>query len=119
MQGKDLQLRDVQWPARQSTGGFSVTFFWPVLNSGEADVKATLAVAKKSRRRKAKTKPQKDSQEATVVPHDLGKTSSAASQTESITPDNAHHSAISHHAKDEASVNSSTVDANSSTSVRL
>ena len=62
MQGKGLQLGDAQWTARQSTGGFSVTF-WPALNLGEVDVKATMAVAKKKkkskRRRKAKTQPQK------------------------------------------------------------
>ena len=40
--------------------------------------------------------------------HGLGNTSFASCQTESVTPDNAHHS-ISHHAKDEASANSSTL----------
>ena len=78
-----------------------------------------MAVAKKrkksKRRRKAKTQPQKGSQEVTVAHHGLGNTSFAASQTESVTPDNAHHSAISHHAKDEASANSSTSASYSST----
>ena len=112
MQGKGLQLGDAQWTARQSTGGFSVTFFWPALNLGEVDVKATKAVVKKrkksKRRREAKTQPHEGSQEVTVAHHGLGNTSFAASQTEFVTPDNAHHSAISHHAKDEASANSST-----------
>ena len=66
-------------------------------------------IGKKSkRRRKAKTQPQKGSQEVIVAHHGLGNTSFASSQTESVTPDSAHHSAISHHAKDEASANSST-----------
>ena len=51
MQGKRLQLGDAQWTARQSTGGFSVIFLWPALNPGEADVKATMAVAKKRKAR--------------------------------------------------------------------
>ena len=38
MQGKGLQLGNAQWTARQSNGGFSVTFFWPALNPGRVDV---------------------------------------------------------------------------------
>ena len=94
MQGKGLQLEDAQWTARQSNGGFSVTFFWPALIPSEADLKATVPVVKKKtkqrRKRKAKAQPHRDTQEATVAHHAEEKTSFATT----ITPVNAHQHSI-------------------------
>ena len=42
-----LDLHDAQWTARHSTGGFSVSFFWPTLNNSKP-VKSTI----KKRRKK-------------------------------------------------------------------
>ena len=91
---KDLQLKDAQWTARQSNGGFSVTFFWPALNPSEVDVKTTVPVVRKKKRRrrkgKAKAQPHKDTLEATVAHHTEEKTCSAAS----VSPVNAHQSVV-------------------------
>ena len=55
MQSKGLQLDKALWTARQSNGGFSVTFFWPALESNSARDLNT-AVKKKRRRRHKKRK---------------------------------------------------------------
>ena len=49
MKDKGLLLKSAQWTARQSHGGFSVCFFWPVDNE-----KAIPEKAKRKRRRKRK-----------------------------------------------------------------
>ena len=49
MQDKGLQLESAQWTARQSCGGFSVTFFWPAPNQ---ETKATVKPSAKRKRRK-------------------------------------------------------------------
>ena len=55
IQSKGLQLDKALWTARQSNGGFSVTFFWPALESNSAQDLNTV-VKKKRRRRHKKRK---------------------------------------------------------------
>ena len=35
LQERRLQLHDAQWTARNSTGGFSISFFWPALATNQ------------------------------------------------------------------------------------
>ena len=53
MQDKGLLLGNAQWTARHSNCGFSVSFFWPALESKQV---ATTTVVKKSRKRKRRPK---------------------------------------------------------------
>ena len=57
-------LETAQWTAKQSNGGFSVTFFWPALRP---DTAKNLLPTKKSKKRKSKkriTQPQNITQKA-------------------------------------------------------
>jgi len=54
MQDKGLQLECAQWTARQSSGGFSVTFFWPAPNQ---EIKPTAKSSAKKKRRKRRSRP--------------------------------------------------------------
>jgi len=54
MQDKGLQLECAQWTARQSSGGFSVTFFWPAPNQ---EIKPTAKPSAKKKRRKRRSRP--------------------------------------------------------------
>ena len=65
MQSKGLQLDKALWTVRQSNGGFSVTFFWPTLESKSAqDLKAVVKKRRKRRRQKRKVRPQHEVVEA-------------------------------------------------------
>ena len=60
IQNKGLQLDKVLWTARQSNGGFSVTFFWPALEPKSApDLKT---VPKKRRKRRKRRRQKKKAQ---------------------------------------------------------
>ena len=65
MQGNSLQFDSAQWTAKQSNGGFSVTFFWPALKP-EVEVKA-VRNRRKLGTRKAKSQPLKGTQEEAAV----------------------------------------------------
>jgi len=54
MQDKGLQLECAQWTARQSSGGFSITFFWPAPNQ---EIKPTAKPSAKKKRRKRRSRP--------------------------------------------------------------
>ena len=89
MQGKGLQLGNAQWTARQSNGGFSVTFFWPALNPAEVGVKAMPGVKNKKKlkrkRSSAKTQPKKDHLDATERAHQATPEKKATSNSAPIT----------------------------------
>ena len=60
MQDKGLQLESAQWTARQSCGGFSVTFFWPAPNQvTKATVKPSAKRKGRKRRRPKPVRPKK------------------------------------------------------------
>ena len=61
MQDKGLLLGNAQWTARHSNCGFSVSFFWPALESKQV---ATTTVVKKSRKRKRRPKKKAQHQES-------------------------------------------------------
>ena len=53
-----LQLDKALWTARQTNGGFSVTFFWPALEPKSAqDLKTVAKKRRKRRRHKKKAQP--------------------------------------------------------------
>ena len=96
MQGKGLQLGNAQWTARQSNGGFSVTFVWPALNPAEVGVKAMPGVKNKKKlkrkRSSAKTQPKKDHPDATERAHQATPEKKATSNSAVLTPITAHQS---------------------------
>ena len=67
LQGKELMLETAQWTAKQSNGGFSVTFFWPALRPDSENTAKNLLPKKKSKQRKSEkrmTQPQNITQKA-------------------------------------------------------
>ena len=65
MQSKGLQLDKALWTARQSNGGFSVTFFWPALESNSAqDLNTVMKKKRRRRHKKRKIRQQHKSAEA-------------------------------------------------------
>ena len=50
LQSSQLKLKEAMWPAKCSSGGFSVNFFWPTYAPEKVNVQ--------SKKRKCKRKPQ-------------------------------------------------------------
>ena len=83
MKEKKLELESAQWTAKQTAGGFSVSFFWPV------DLKVTTELKKQPRKRKKRRRRKQRKQPLNISP-----TLADRSQLEHTTPIDEHHHVI-------------------------
>jgi hypothetical protein len=110
LQTSELKLCDAMWTAKSSTGGFSVSFFWPGVSSKPAIDKGK---KQKRRKRKRKTKANKSAQCGNSGAKDAVETPTSASSLV-----DAHHSGPEFIAKDSSPVQDADIDLKSCSNVK-
>ena len=109
MQDKGLQLECAQWTARQSSGGFSVTFFWPAPNQ---EIKPTAKPSAKKKRRKRRSRPARPKGLCADLGNEHASSSTSGKQDSAAvcTPIDAHHRTNSEKVDDSHAPNSNADD---------
>ena len=106
LQTSRLKLADAMWTAKSSTGGFSVSFFWPSVSSKQP---VNIKVKKQKRRKREKTKAKKSAQ-----------CENSGAEVAVATPNSAANTPVdAHHSPEFLAKNSSPVQRNLNTDVNL